>query len=97
MNINSTIIATTLIAASTLSAPAFAQDNTVNQLLTGMVKQALSAASNEIEIQIDKTIITAGNMLSINSEDAKGEVTITDISNLETSKPAKQNVESNQE
>ncbi|WP_371195385.1 hypothetical protein [Glaciecola sp. SC05] len=97
MNIKSTIIATTLIVASALSAPAFAQDNAVNQVLTGMVKQAFSAASNEIEIQIDKTIITAGNMLSLNNEDAKGEVTITDIVNVETSKPAKQKVESNEE
>lgn len=79
MNIKSTIIASTLFAASVISAPIVAHESGVNQVITTMVKQALQAASSEIEVQIDKTIISAGNVLSLDNDIPVGQVTIVDI------------------
>jgi hypothetical protein len=79
MNIKSTAIALTLVAASAVSAPVSAQEDQVKQILNNMVSQALNVASSEIENTIDKSVITAGHMLSLNTEEKKGEVIITDI------------------
>jgi hypothetical protein len=90
MNIKSAITMTTLIATFAVSAPVIAQENSVHQLLTGMIKQAVNSASDEIDLQIDKSLITAGNMLSIHSEAPKGNVTITDIANVNAKKDVNQ-------
>lgn len=79
MNIKSTIIASTFMASSAFATPALAQDNSIHKLLGGMIQQAIESASNEVELQIDKAIITSGNMLSLSSEVTKGTVTITDV------------------
>jgi hypothetical protein len=97
MNTKLIVAATTLIVASSISAPAFAQESEVQQILTNMVKQAVNAASNEIEVQIDKVIISSGNILSLESEVSKGKVVITDIASKNTSKEAEQNSESSNE
>ncbi|MFC4701706.1 hypothetical protein ACFO4O_16235 [Glaciecola siphonariae] len=79
MNIKSTIVATTLIAASAFSAPAFSQENPVNQILSSMLKQAVSSASYEIDNQVEKNILSTGNLLSLDNDAPKGKVVITDI------------------
>ena len=64
---------TKLIAASLLNlavlAPSAAQDNSVSNVLSGMIKQAIETASNEIESQIDRAISSVGKeMNAIGSE-----------------------------
>jgi hypothetical protein len=79
MKIHTSAIALTLLAASTMSASVTAKESQVKQILNTMVSQALAVASNEIETSVDKSVITAGHMLSLDAEAQQGKVTITDI------------------
>lgn len=97
MNTKSIIFATVLFTSSAFSAPLLAQEGGVQQILSHMVKQAVSAASQEIEEQIDKVVITSGNMLSLEDVSVKGKVAIVDIASTKTDRQVKQNIESSEE
>ena len=92
MKIKTTAIATTLLLAASVSSSVNAQESAVHQILSSMISQALDSAATEIDHQVDKSIISAGHMLSLDSSEPKGKVTITDIvavkndSNVEQSK-----------
>ncbi|MBT1451133.1 hypothetical protein KJ365_09595 [Glaciecola sp. XM2] len=79
MNTKTSIIALTLLATSSAACVANANETAVSQIVTSMVKQAVSSVSQEIDTQIDKTVLTANHLLSVNGEQVLGTVTITDL------------------
>nr|WP_136252652.1 hypothetical protein [Ningiella ruwaisensis] len=78
MNIKRTFIATAAIITASVSAPSLAQDSGVNQILSAMIKQAVSSAATEIDNQIETNILRSGNAISIEDLPAT-KVTITDV------------------
>jgi hypothetical protein len=86
MNIKTSIIALSIASTSLFTYQVEAGENAANQILTNMVKQAVTSASNEIEIQVDKSLLTASHMLSINGNQVLGTVSITDINTVEAIK-----------
>jgi hypothetical protein len=86
MNIKTSIIALSIASTSLFTHQVQASENAVNQILTNMVKQAVTSASNEIENQVDKSLLTASHILSVNGNQVLGTVSITDINTAEAVK-----------
>lgn len=89
MNIKSSAIVFTLVAASAVSTPVLAQESQVQQVLNNMVSQALNVASQEIDNTIEKSVISAGHILTLDTEAVKGKVIVTDIVKVAETKEAK--------
>jgi hypothetical protein len=89
MNIKSTAIAFTIVAASAVSSPVLAQDSQVQQVLNKMVSQALNVASQEIDNTIEKSVISAGHILTLKTGLPKSKVIVTDIMKVEETKETK--------
>ncbi|MFW8592459.1 hypothetical protein ACOI22_16775 [Glaciecola sp. 2405UD65-10] len=68
MKLNQTIAALFLVSACAISTQANAQESALEQIVTSYVKSALNEVSNDIDIQIEKSLLTASNMVSFDPE-----------------------------
>lgn len=84
MKLNQTIAALFLVSACAISTQANAQESALEQIVTSYVKSALNEVSNDIDIQIEKSLLTASNMVSFDPEPVPAnKVRIVDIALVE--------------
>lgn len=79
MYIKTSIIALSIASTSLFTYQVQASENAVSQILTNMVQQAVASATNEIENQVDTSILTSSHLLSVNGNQVLGTVRITDV------------------
>ena len=84
MTFSQNIAATVLISACALSTNVNAEETALEQIVSNLVANALHTANNQIEIQIEKTLLTASNSISVENESVPANrITITDLASID--------------
>jgi hypothetical protein len=84
MKLSQKLATVVFVSACALSTNASAQDNAqktaLEQIVTHLVQAAVNSASNEIEVQLSKTLLTASNSISVDSDPVPAnKIMITDL------------------
>jgi len=97
MTFTQKLAATIFVSACALSTNVNAHESALEQIVSNIVASGIKNVSNEIEVQLDKTILTVSNNLSLDTAPVPAnKVTITDIAKVEVNKQDKDESGDNQ-
>lgn len=80
MKLSQKLAAVVFVSACALSTSVTAHESALEQIVSNIVNTAVTNANNEIEIQLEKTLLTASNSISVNNESVPANrIKITDL------------------
>lgn len=80
MKLNQKLAALFLVSACALSTSVNAQESALQEIVTNYVKSAVKNVSNDIDVQIEKSLVNVTHLISFDSDNTpKGTVKITDL------------------
>jgi len=80
MKLHQKLAALFLVSACSVSTVVNAQESNLEQLVTSYVKSAVNSVSQDIDIQLEKSLLSASHLVSFNSESVPAtKVSITDL------------------
>lgn len=98
MKLNKKLAALFLVSTCAVSTTLNAQESGLEQLVSTYVKSAVNAVSNDIDNQLEETLVSATHYISFNTEEiVKTKVTITDLADEALEDEKEHEVELNEE